>query len=88
MTKRSPASVVILTLVTLGIYGLVWMIKTKNEMVKCGADIPTGWLLIVPIAQIYWFWKFAGGVYCMKFRPWKSCAPTSSSPAGLNHSSG
>lgn len=62
MTKRSVASVIILTLVTFGIYGLVWMVKTKNEMVKAGADIPTAWLLIVPIASIYWMWKFAGGV--------------------------
>lgn len=62
MTKRSVASVIILTIITFGIYGLVWMVKTKGEMVKCGADIPTAWLLIVPIASIYWMWKFAGGV--------------------------
>ena len=62
MTKRSVAAVIILTLITFGIYGLVWMVKTKGEMVKLGADIPTAWLLIVPIASIYWMWKFAGGV--------------------------
>lgn len=62
MTKRSVAAVIILTLITFGIYGLVWMVKTKGELVKCGAEIPTAWLLIVPIASIYWMWKFAGGV--------------------------
>jgi hypothetical protein len=62
MTKRSVVAVILLSIVTLGIYALVWMVKTKGEMVKCGADIPTAWLLIVPIASIYWMWKFAGGV--------------------------
>ncbi|MBA3500254.1 MAG: DUF4234 domain-containing protein [Deltaproteobacteria bacterium] len=55
-------AVILLTVVTFGIYALVWMVKTKGEMVKAGADIPTSWLIIVPIASIYWMWKFAGGV--------------------------
>jgi hypothetical protein len=62
MTKRSVAAVILLSIVTFGIYALVWLVKTKGEMVKCGADIPTAWLLLVPIVSIYWSWKFAGGV--------------------------
>ena len=62
MTKRSVIAVILLSIVTFGIYALVWMVKTKNEMNKLGADIPTAWLLIVPIVSIYWTWKFAGGV--------------------------
>jgi hypothetical protein len=62
MQKRSVAAVIILTIITFGIYGIVWFVKTKNEMVQQGADIPTAWLLIVPIASIYWMWKWAGGV--------------------------
>ena len=62
MTKRSVAMVIILSIVTLGIYALVWTVKTKGEMVRAGADIPTSWLLIVPIASIYYMWKWAGGV--------------------------
>jgi len=62
VTKRSVAAVIILTCITFGIYALVWWVKTKNEMVKAGADIPTAWLIIVPIASIYWMWKWAGGV--------------------------
>lgn len=62
MQRRSVAAVIILTFITFGIYALVWFVKTKNEMVKEGADIPTAWLLIVPIASIYWMWKWAGGV--------------------------
>ena len=32
MTKRSVASVVILTLITCGIYGLYWIYTTSNEL--------------------------------------------------------
>lgn len=62
MTRRSVAAVIILTCLTAGIYVLIWFVKTKNEMVRQGADIPTAWLLIVPFASIYWMWKWAGGV--------------------------
>ncbi len=62
MNKRSVVAVILLTLVTFGIYALVWFVKTKGEMVRQGADIPTAWLLIVPIANLYWQWKWAGGV--------------------------
>lgn len=62
MTKRSVAGVIILTFITFGIYSLVWMVKLKGEMVRSGADIPTAWLIIVPIANIYFYWKWCGGV--------------------------
>jgi hypothetical protein len=62
MTKRSVISVLVLTPITFGIYGLVWFVKTKREMVQAGADIPTSWLLILPFINIYWMWKWAGGV--------------------------
>jgi len=62
MTKRSVVAVILLTFVTFGIYALVWMVKTKGEMVRAGADIPTAWLIIIPIASIWWMWKFSGGV--------------------------
>ncbi|HEX2689391.1 MAG TPA: DUF4234 domain-containing protein [Kofleriaceae bacterium] len=62
MTKRSVVAVILLTLITFGIYHLYWFVKTKDEMVEQGANIPTGWLLIVPIASIYWMWKWSEGV--------------------------
>ena len=62
MTKRSPITVVLLTLVTFGIYGLVWSVQTKNELNRTyNAGIPTAWLLIVPIASLYWLWKWSEG---------------------------
>ncbi len=62
MTKRSVVAVLLLTCVTFGIYGIIWMVKTKNEMNSQGASIPTAWLIIVPIVSIWWMWKYAGGV--------------------------
>jgi len=62
MTKRSVVAVILLTFITFGIYHIYWYVKTKDEMVEQGADIPTGWLLIVPIASIYWLWKWSEGV--------------------------
>jgi len=62
MNKRSVVAVILLSIVTFGIYAIVWFVKTKNEMVERGADIPTAWLMIVPIASIWWMWKWAGGV--------------------------
>lgn len=62
MTKRSVAMVIVLSIITFGIYAIVWMVKTKNEMNSQGANIPTAWLLIVPIVSIWWMWKYSGGV--------------------------
>jgi hypothetical protein len=62
MTKRSVAGVILLTLVTFSIYQIYWYVKTKDEMVAQGAEIPTGWLLLVPFANIYWLWKWCTGV--------------------------
>lgn len=62
MTKRSVVSVLLLTIVTFGIYGLFWYVMTKDEMNQEGAGIPTAFLLIVPFANIYWVWKWSCGV--------------------------
>jgi hypothetical protein len=62
MTNRSPFGVFILAIITLGIYGIVWYVKTKGEMNARGADIPTAWLMIVPIVNFFWLWKWSQGV--------------------------
>jgi hypothetical protein len=62
MKHRSPLAVFFLSLFTLGIYALVWQVKTKGELNRLGANIPTAWLIIVPFANLYWIWKYAEGV--------------------------
>ena len=58
MKKRNPFVVALLSLVTLGIYTIVWYVKTKGELVERGGEIPTAWLMIVPFANIYWLYQY------------------------------
>ncbi len=62
MRNRNPILVVVFAIITLGIYGIYWMVSTKNEMNRMGTHIPTGWLLIIPFVSIYWMWKYSEGV--------------------------
>jgi len=62
MQNRNPFLVFLLPIVTFGIYGIVWYVRTKREMNAKGAQIPTAWLLIIPIVNIYWLVKYAQGV--------------------------
>lgn len=59
--RRNILAVYIFMIITFGIYGLVWFVKTKNEMNEAGARIPTAWLIIIPIANIYWMYKYCEG---------------------------
>lgn len=62
MKYRNPFMVIILSIITLGIYSIAWSVMTKNEMNAKGAHIPTAWLIIIPILSIYWMWKYSEGV--------------------------
>lgn len=65
MKLRSPAAPLLLPAVTFGIYSLVWYVKTKNEMNRANVSdqrIPSAWLLIIPILDIVWLWKYSVGV--------------------------
>ncbi|MHA1556654.1 MAG: DUF4234 domain-containing protein [Candidatus Heimdallarchaeota archaeon] len=56
--ERNPIMVLIYSMLTCGIYSLYWSIQTKNEINEKGGDIPTAWLLIIPIANFYWYWRY------------------------------
>ncbi len=62
MKRVEPILVIFLTIITFGIYALVWFVTTKDQMNANGAKIPTAWLIIVPIINFYWMWKFCEGV--------------------------
>lgn len=61
MEKRSPIVVLLLGVITCGIYALVWYASTRGELVRKGADIPTTWLFIVPFVGLWYLWKYAVG---------------------------
>ena len=58
---RNIILVYVFSIITIGIYGIYWQVSTKNEMNKLGAKIPTAWLLIIPIANLYWIYKYCEG---------------------------
>ncbi len=58
---RSPVLVIIFSILTGGLYGIYWYVQTKEEMKSLGADIPTAWLLIIPIANLYFLYKYSEG---------------------------
>ncbi len=62
MQHRDPIMVILLSIITFGIYSLFWYVTTKNEMNAKGAQIPTAWLIIIPFVNIWWYWKFCEGV--------------------------
>ncbi len=62
MEQRSPAVVFILFCITFGIYPIIWFVKTKDEMNTQGAEIPTAWMMIIPILNLLWIWKYCQGV--------------------------
>ena len=62
MQHRDPIMVILLSIITFGIYYLVWLVTTKNKMNTKGAQIPTAWLLIIPLVNIWWYWRFCEGV--------------------------
>jgi len=62
MQHRNPIMVILLSIITFGIYGLVWYVTTKDQMNAKGAQIPTAWLLIIPVIDFWWLWKFCQGV--------------------------
>ena len=62
MQHRNAFLVFFLPLITFGIYGIYWYVVTKREMNANGASIPTAWLIIIPIVNIYWLFRYSQGV--------------------------
>lgn len=61
--QRSVAAVLLLPLVTFGIYSWYWAVKTKTEMNEMGEDIMTAWVWLIPIVGfIWWLWKYSEAV--------------------------
>ena len=65
--KRDILTILLLSIFTLGIYYLYWIVVTKDELNRSGADIPTAWCLIVPFVNFYFWYRYAQGyVKCVK----------------------
>lgn len=65
MKQRSVVWVLVLSFFTLGIYAIIWTVKTKNEMNSAGADIPSAWWMLTFIfffPALWWYWRYSVGV--------------------------
>jgi len=58
---RNVILVYLFSIITFGIYAIYWMVSTKNEINSLGAKIPTSWLLVIPIASLYWIYRYCEG---------------------------
>lgn len=56
--------VYLFTIISFGVYSVVWYVKSKRDMNSLGAEIPTSWLLVVPVANFYWVYKYCEGFSC------------------------
>lgn len=56
--KRNLVAVYLLMFVTFGIYAIYWIVSTKGEINKLGGNIPTAWLIIIPIANLFFVYKY------------------------------
>lgn len=59
--RRNIILVYLFIFITFSFYTLYWIVATKNEMNKLGASIPTAWLLILPIGNVYWLYRYSEG---------------------------
>jgi hypothetical protein len=61
VTKRNPGLALLWSLITLGIYYVIWLASTRGELVARGAKVPTTWLIIIPFVNLYYLWKYSAG---------------------------
>lgn len=86
MKKRSLIKMLILSIVTLGIYNLYWLIVTRRELnSKTDAKIPTIWIIIAPIIVILIGYIFLFGSI-LTSKSTTSSSTSSSSSFSYNYS--
>lgn len=59
--KRNILTAYLLSFFTFGIYQVYWIVQQKKDINSQGGEIPTAWLIIVPLANVYWGYKFCEG---------------------------
>jgi hypothetical protein len=66
---RNPALVIIFTIITLGIYGIYWIVSTTNELRSMTKSAPNPWYilwLLVPLVNIFvgfwYYWRYCKAI--------------------------
>ena len=67
--KRNPFLVLVFSIITLGIYGLYWIVSTTHELQRTTSSAPKAWwiiLMFIPIVNIIvmfiYYWKYSKAV--------------------------
>jgi uncharacterized membrane protein len=58
MQKRNILLMILLTIITLGIYVIFWQYFTTKELRQKGGNIPIFILYFIPLVNLYWYWKY------------------------------
>lgn len=61
MARKALIKEVALSILTAGIYTIFWAVELKQDLNRLGANIPTAWLMIIPFANIYFWYQFIDG---------------------------
>ena len=66
---RNPVFVIVFTIITLGIYGIYWLVVTTNElrrMTPLAPDPLALFLMLIPLLNIFvaiwYYWKYSAAV--------------------------
>lgn len=62
LQHRSALAVFILTVVTFGIYSVIWYAKTRGDVNRNGAHAITTWWILVPFSMFWYGWSLAKGI--------------------------
>ena len=64
--RRNPFLVFLFTLITLGIYGIYWLVSTTRELQRTTQSAPKPWwiwLMLIPVVNIViailYYWKYS-----------------------------
>jgi hypothetical protein len=70
MTQRNPIVVFLLAAIT-GIYGLYWLIVTRDELnAKYNTGIPPWWHALIPILNLIFLYKYWSAVQKVTGMSW------------------
>ena len=58
-TRRSLLQTIVLTVCTLGLYLIYWAVITKRELEQAGGHVPNAILIIFPLANLYFWYRYA-----------------------------
>ena len=66
---RNPVLVIVFSVITLGIYGIYWLVSTTKELRRLKADAPNPWallLFLIPLVNIFvalwYYWKYSAAI--------------------------